>query len=119
MSAVMNQQPPKPEQRKHKCRLKDCAATVTFSTHRLSSDDFYVSADVLLPVSKGRHTSAREVTLVFVMAKLDGRCYVSRNQWADTIWLEGAQFKIDARDLEGAVEFLASIGVQVNDERVK
>lgn len=106
------------EQRKLTCRLKDCAATVTFSTHQMS-DGLYVSGEALLPIRQRGYSSARQVTLVFVIQKLDGRCYIARNKWEDTIWLNGASFKIDARDKEGAFEFLASIGVRIDDERAK
>jgi hypothetical protein len=122
MSAVMTESPAKPatpRQLTFECKLKDSDATLELMTHGAVKDGVHqwtqLSAAVYLKPKKARaHTLQRHVRIAWAMGELSD-CHLTSWTYDDTLWIRGAAFDLDRKEIPRLTEFLTSLGVAIED----
>ena len=119
---VQPAKPASPRQLVFECKLKDCDAILELRTHGSRDKDgvhrwTQLSASVCIKAPKGRIPAYRpqQVRVAFALADLV-ECHLAR--WSldhNTLWIDSASFDVEPKDLQRVIEFLTSLGVEIED----
>jgi hypothetical protein len=107
-------QPAKPRQLVIECKLSGCDIALELRTHGKVIDGAHrwtqLSGSARLQPPK----SPLRTRVVFVMNDLPD-CRVEKELTGDCVWIGGAAFDIDSRDVQRMTDWLVALGVEVQD----